>query len=215
MELMRTIFFFCFFQIWLRDSSSELDVLPGAPRTTPRILQVNQFSSHSATFPSSITRRSHKSPHLSYPEYHCLVHQSRERIATAYVSWLHLHCVSFLSFKLWHARVLTAKFSVTLKTSIIDFTIIVFLFFQTFCFCISRFLEALQAGCIPVLLSNAWVLPFESKIDWKQAAIWADERLLLQVSGLRYRIQVKDDSVTVLFVNVCPILITSPVSLIQ
>lgn len=45
-----------------------------------------------------------------------------------------------------------------------------------------RFLEALQAGCIPVLLSNAWVLPFESKIDWKQAAIWADERLLLQVS---------------------------------
>lgn len=44
-----------------------------------------------------------------------------------------------------------------------------------------RFLEALQAGCIPVLLSNSWVLPFQSKIDWKQAAIWADERLLLQV----------------------------------
>lgn len=44
-----------------------------------------------------------------------------------------------------------------------------------------RFLEALQAGCIPVLLSNAWVLPFQSKIDWTQAAVWADERLLLQV----------------------------------
>lgn len=44
-----------------------------------------------------------------------------------------------------------------------------------------RFLEALQAGCIPVLLSNSWVLPFQSKIDWKQAAVWADERLLLQV----------------------------------
>ncbi|KAL9875690.1 exostosin glycosyltransferase 1 ttv isoform 4-T6 [Glossina fuscipes fuscipes] len=44
-----------------------------------------------------------------------------------------------------------------------------------------RFLEALQSGCIPVLLSNGWVLPFESKIDWKQAAVWADERLLLQV----------------------------------
>ncbi|XP_018791954.1 PREDICTED: exostosin-1 [Bactrocera latifrons] len=44
-----------------------------------------------------------------------------------------------------------------------------------------RFLEALQAGCIPVLLSNGWVLPFESKIDWNGAVIWADERLLLQV----------------------------------
>lgn len=53
-----------------------------------------------------------------------------------------------------------------------------------------RFLEALQAGCIPVLLSNAWVLPFESKIDWKQAAIWADERLLLQVSGPLYSIDI-------------------------
>jgi len=59
---------------------------------------------------------------------------------------------------------------------------VLFLSFSTF-FC--RFLEALQAGCIPVLLSNAWVLPFESKIDWKQAAIWADERLLLQVSWPR------------------------------
>lgn len=55
---------------------------------------------------------------------------------------------------------------------------------SSFFFC--RFLEALQAGCIPVLLSNAWVLPFESKIDWKQAAIWADERLLLQVSWSIY-----------------------------
>lgn len=44
-----------------------------------------------------------------------------------------------------------------------------------------RFLEALQAGCIPVLLSNSWVLPFHPQIDWKQAAIWGDERLLLQV----------------------------------
>lgn len=44
-----------------------------------------------------------------------------------------------------------------------------------------RFLEALQAGCIPVLLSNSWVLPFHPHIDWKQAVIWGDERLLLQV----------------------------------
>ncbi|KAG8330650.1 Exostosin-1 [Homalodisca vitripennis] len=44
-----------------------------------------------------------------------------------------------------------------------------------------RFLEALQAGCIPVLLSNSWALPFDQAIDWSKAVIWADERLLLQV----------------------------------
>lgn len=44
-----------------------------------------------------------------------------------------------------------------------------------------RFLEALQAGCVPVLLSNGWQLPFSDVIDWSKAAVWADERLLLQV----------------------------------
>lgn len=44
-----------------------------------------------------------------------------------------------------------------------------------------RFLEALQAGCIPVLLSNTWVLPFHPHIDWRRAAVWGDERLLLQI----------------------------------
>ncbi|KAK5639015.1 hypothetical protein RI129_011507 [Pyrocoelia pectoralis] len=44
-----------------------------------------------------------------------------------------------------------------------------------------RFLEALQAGCIPVLLSNGWALPFAQVIDWSKAVVWADERLLLQV----------------------------------
>ena len=45
-----------------------------------------------------------------------------------------------------------------------------------------RFLEALQAACIPVLLSNNWVLPFSEVIDWNKAVIWGDERLLLQVT---------------------------------
>lgn len=48
-----------------------------------------------------------------------------------------------------------------------------------------RFLEALAAGCVPVLLSNGWRLPFDERIDWRRAVIWADERLLLQVFVIR------------------------------
>jgi len=40
----------------------------------------------------------------------------------------------------------------------------------------------LQAGCIPVVLSNEWVLPFSEVIDWNKAAVIGDERLLLQVT---------------------------------
>lgn len=44
-----------------------------------------------------------------------------------------------------------------------------------------RFLEALQAGCVPVVLANGWELPFAEVLRWEQAALRADERLLLQV----------------------------------
>ena len=52
-----------------------------------------------------------------------------------------------------------------------------------------RFLESLQAACIPVILSNGWELPFSEVIDWKKASIEGDERLLLQVHvGLEIKI---------------------------
>ncbi|RWS10410.1 exostosin-1-like protein [Dinothrombium tinctorium] len=44
-----------------------------------------------------------------------------------------------------------------------------------------RFLEALSYGCIPVLLSNYWVKPFEDVIDWSEIVIEGDERNLLQL----------------------------------
>lgn len=47
-----------------------------------------------------------------------------------------------------------------------------------------RFLETLQAGCIPVVLSNGWQLPFAEVIDWSEAVVTVDERRLLQVTEL-------------------------------
>lgn len=48
----------------------------------------------------------------------------------------------------------------------------------------SRFLEVLEAGCIPVLLANDWELPLSEVIDWSQAAVIADERTLSRLPDL-------------------------------
>ena len=43
----------------------------------------------------------------------------------------------------------------------------------------------LEAACIPVVLSNDWVLPFSEVVDWNKAAVIGDERLLLQVGKVK------------------------------
>lgn len=47
-----------------------------------------------------------------------------------------------------------------------------------------RFLESLSLGCIPVILSNDWVLPFDEVIDWSGVVVSGDERALFQLPEL-------------------------------
>lgn len=47
-----------------------------------------------------------------------------------------------------------------------------------------RFLEALSFGCIPVVLSDSWVRPFDDIIDWSSAIIQFEENMLLQVPDI-------------------------------
>ena len=51
-----------------------------------------------------------------------------------------------------------------------------------------RFLETLQAGCLPVILSNGWQLPFDEVIDWSSASFSIDERQLLQVPEILHAV---------------------------
>lgn len=52
------------------------------------------------------------------------------------------------------------------------------------CMCfLTRACVCVQAACIPLLLSNGWELPFSDVIQWNQAVIEGDERLLLQVTN--------------------------------
>jgi len=47
-----------------------------------------------------------------------------------------------------------------------------------------RFLEALSYDCIPVVLSDGWVWPFEEVIDWSQAALQFEEGLVFHVTDI-------------------------------
>lgn len=44
-----------------------------------------------------------------------------------------------------------------------------------------RFIEALNHSCVPVVLSNGWVWPFDDIIDWSRAALQIDESWLMHM----------------------------------
>jgi len=46
------------------------------------------------------------------------------------------------------------------------------------------FIESLRSICIPLILSDDWVLPFEEVIDWAELAIFGSERNALFVGFL-------------------------------
>lgn len=54
-----------------------------------------------------------------------------------------------------------------------------------------RFLEALKVGCIPVLASDGWILPFSEIIDWKKALVWTKENELMQVTSILREIPIE------------------------
>uniref|UniRef100_A0A915EB68 C2H2-type domain-containing protein n=1 Tax=Ditylenchus dipsaci TaxID=166011 RepID=A0A915EB68_9BILA len=59
-----------------------------------------------------------------------------------------------------------------------------------------RFLEAVRAGCIPVVLSDDWVLPFSEVVDWSKAVVFAHENTVFFLSD--YLLNIPSDKVTLM-----------------
>lgn len=47
-----------------------------------------------------------------------------------------------------------------------------------------RYLEAMSYGCIPVIMSDGWVKPFDEIIDWSEAVVQHDEDSILLVPDM-------------------------------
>ncbi|RNA30807.1 exostosin-1 [Brachionus plicatilis] len=47
-----------------------------------------------------------------------------------------------------------------------------------------RFLESLKVGCVVVLLSDGWILPFSEIINWNRAIVRVKENQLMQVNSI-------------------------------
>lgn len=55
----------------------------------------------------------------------------------------------------------------------------------------SNFLDALKFGCIPVILSREYILPFMEVLDWKRAALIFNEDQLLPLPTILSSISIK------------------------
>ena len=47
-----------------------------------------------------------------------------------------------------------------------------------------RFLEALEYGCIPIIMADGWDLPFQEVLDWSRFSVSVSENALLQVPSI-------------------------------
>ena len=45
----------------------------------------------------------------------------------------------------------------------------------------ARLIEAMSVGCIPIIISDGWILPFQTIIDWRRLLLRFSEHSFLQI----------------------------------